>query len=198
MSRPRSRLADAQAAAGRRARLRLIACLVAATASLGHVAQAAIRIWSYDPANAETRRVAGRLTFEFRQRFMFQTLLRVLATDAEATAELRPSSERQLGPGGLRALIGPTAPQRDVYEINAKAAQGSAMIAALCPGARRAFLAFGRMRAFADMRIYALGADAAGSPRLCRTLEFSFHGDWRPPPTGHIDERALEPSPFPQ
>ncbi len=176
---------------GAPARTAAAAVLILALAGATH---AAIRIWSYDPANAETQKVAGRLTFEFRQRFMFQTILRVLATDAQATAELKPESERQLGAGGLRPLIGPRASERDLYEIDAKQDQGEAMISALCPGARRGFLAFGRLRPFADMRVYALGEDAGGAPRLCRTLDFNFHGDWRAPPTGHIDERELERS----
>lgn len=184
---------------GVRARPGMVLALAAIVAGAPTVSPAAaLRIWSYDPANAETQHVAGRLTFEFRQRLMFQTMVRVLATDAQATAELRPANERELGAGGLARLIGPTAPQRELYEIDAKAAQGEAMIAALCPAARRAFLAFGRLRPYRDMRVYALGEDAAGAARLCRTLDFSFHGDWRLPPTGSLDARQLEPPQFPR
>lgn len=171
----------------------LIAIAISGAADAG-----ALRIWSYDPANAETRRAAGRLTFEFSQRLIFTTMLRVLATDAQATAELTPAKETALGAGGLARLIGPTAPQRDLYEIEGKA-QGEAMIAAMCPGAQRGFLAFGRMRLYRDLRVFVLGENAGvGQARLCRTLDFNFHGDWRPPPGTKFDERQLERPLFPR
>ena len=126
-------------------------------------AEARIRLFSYDPANAETRDAAGPLTFEFSQVLVSTKLLTVRATEAEATAALKPASASALGAGGLTRLIGANAPQRDLYEVSS-ADQGGAMIAAFCPGSRRAWMAFERLRVDRDMRVYVLGDAPAEAP----------------------------------
>ncbi|MGI9170454.1 MAG: hypothetical protein ACR2FH_09815 [Caulobacteraceae bacterium] len=158
----------------------------------------AMRIYSYDPANGDTRRVAGAVTFEFNQRLMFTTVLRVLATEGQASADLKPAKEEGLGRGGLTRVIGARAPELDLYEVQ-PGADGSAMIAAFCPGARRAWMAFGRLKPNRDLRVFVLSDTPAGGPaRLCRTLDFTFHGEWRLPPGAKFDERQLERPRFPR
>ena len=72
------------------------------------------------------------------------------------------------------------------------------MIAALCPGAKRAWMAIGRLKVNRDLRVFVIGDGAAGGrARLCRTLAFNFHGEWRLPSDGHFDERQLERPRFP-
>lgn len=157
----------------------------------------ALRIFSYDPANSETRHAAGAVTFEFNQHLIFTTVLRVLATEGQASADLAPAKEAALGRGGLSALIGPAAPERDLYEVR-HTADGPAMIAAFCPGASRAWMAIGRLKANRDLRVFVLGQSPGGSSaRLCRTLAFDFHGEWRLPPGAKFDERQLERPKFP-
>jgi hypothetical protein len=157
-----------------------------------------LHIYSYDPANSETRHSAGALTFEFNRRLVFTTVLRVMATEGDAKAEVRPASERDLGPGGLAALIGPHAVERDLYEVEPQE-EGSAMIEALCPQSHRAWLAFGHIRANHDLRIYVLGDGAnAGSAKLCRTLDYTFHGEWKGPSGPPISPGIIEPPQFPQ
>ena len=157
-----------------------------------------LHIYSYDPANAETRHTAGALTFEFNRHLVFTTILRVLATEGEAKAEVLPVSEQVLGRGGLSALIGTRAIERDLYEIQPQD-EGVAMIAALCPNAHRAWLAFGRLKANHDLRIYVLGDSTPGAPaKLCRTLEYSFHGEWRMPSDARIDPGLVAPPQFPR
>jgi hypothetical protein len=168
-------------------RLAMIAALVAA-AGAGHAAT--VRIYSYDPANAETRRAAGALTFELRQQIVFTTLLRVRATEGPATAELKPAEDKALGRGGLDALIGQAARERDLYEV-LPAEEGEAMIAALCPGSKHAWMAFGRLKPFRDLRVHVLGDGPQGA-HLCRTLDFSFHGEWQAPATRTVDDRDIE------
>jgi len=156
-----------------------------------------LRLFSYDPADSETRHAAGAVTFEFNQRLMFTTVLRVLATEGEARADLKPAKEEALGRGGLSALIGAGAPERDLYEVQA-GDEGPAMIAAFCPGAKRAWMSFGRLKANRDLRVFVLGDDPArGGARLCRTLAFNFHGEWRLPADGRFDARRLERPLFP-
>jgi hypothetical protein len=157
-----------------------------------------LHIYSYDPANSETRHSAGALTFEFNRRLVFTTILRVMATEGEAKAEVRPASERELGPGGLAALIGPHAIERDLYEVQPQE-EGAAMIAALCPQSHRAWMAFGHIRANHDLRIYVLGdGPTAGSARLCKTLDYTYHGEWSGPSGPPMNPGIVEPPQFPQ
>jgi hypothetical protein len=178
-------------------KMALLACSMAA----GFGAPAwggSLHIYSYDPANADTRHSAGALTFEFNRRLVFTTILRVMATEGEAKAEVRPASDRDLGPGGLTALIGPRALERDLYEVEPQD-EGTAMIAALCPQSHRAWMAFGHLRANHDLKIYVLGDDPkGGAARLCRTLNYTFHGEWQGPSGPPISPGIVEPPQFPQ
>jgi hypothetical protein len=175
----------------------LLACMMAA----GFHAPAhagSLHIYSYDPANSDTRHSAGALTFEFNRRLVFTTILRVMATEGDAKAEVRPASERDLGPGGLTALIGPHALERDLYEVEPQD-EGSAMIAALCPQSHRAWMAFGHIRANHDLRIYVLGDGASsGAAKLCKTLDYTYHGEWKGPSGPPISPGIIEPPQFPQ
>lgn len=170
-------------------------------ASLAGAAQAAVRIFSYDPANDLTRRTAGPLTFEFRQRLIFVTVLRVRSTEGQASADLKPADEGVLGRGGLSALIGDRAHERDLYEVE-PTAEGLDMIHAFCPGSSRAWLAFGRVAENADLRVQVLGDDPRAAPRarharLCQTLDFNFHGEWRLPPGPGVPLRDIPVPKFP-
>jgi hypothetical protein len=157
-----------------------------------------LHIYSYDPANSDTRHSAGALTFEFNRRLVFTTILRVMATEGDAKAEVRVANERDLGPGGLTALIGPHALERDLYEVEPQD-EGTAMIAALCPQSHRAWMAFGHIRANHDLKIYVLGdGPNNGSARLCKTLDYTFHGEWKGPSGPPLTPGAIEPPQFPQ
>jgi hypothetical protein len=170
-----------------------------ATASLAGTAWGgSLHIYSYDPANADTRHSAGALTFEFNRRLMFTTILRVMATEGDAKAEVRPASERDLGPGGLTALVGPRALERDLYEVEPKE-DGAAMISALCPQSHRAWMSFGHIRAYHDLKIYVIGDGPDNGPaKLCRTLDYTFHGEWKGPSGPPINPGFVEPPQFPQ
>jgi hypothetical protein len=138
------------------------------------------RIFSYDPADAATREAAGQLTFEFNQKLLSTTVLRVRSTEESATADLKPAPPEAVGRGGVSRFVGVQARDRDLYQILA-ADDGPAMISAFCPGARRAWMAFGRLRANQDLRVYVLG-DYPGGAKLCQSLKFTYHGEWRLPP----------------
>lgn len=138
-------------------------------------------MFSYDPADALTRRVAGDLTFEFKQRLIFTTVLRVRSTEGQASADLKPADEHVLGHGGLSRLIGANAQERDLYAVEPEA-QGAEMIRAFCPGSSKAWLAFGRLSESRPLRVQVIGDDPKGGPaRLCATLAFNFHGEWAAP-----------------
>jgi len=171
--------------------LRSTSCAALATLSLTVVSFAAaaapaaaaplttIRMFAYDPANDETRRVAGPLTFEFKQQLMFATLLKIRSTEAQATAVVVPADDRALGRGGLTALIGPNAPERDLFAIKDEA-EGSAMVAAFCPGSTHGWVALGRIRANRDLRVHIIGdGPQPGQAHICHTLDFFFHGEWK-------------------
>ena len=160
--------------------VRLASALVLLALSASAPARAdAVQMYSYDPANTVTRRAAGALTFEFRRRLITTEVLRVDASTGQASAALREAADRDLG-APIEALIGPTARERDLYEIRPEG-EGAAMVRAFCPGADRAWLAFGRLRANLPLRVHVLGA-ATGSPaHLCATLNFEFRGEWRGP-----------------
>jgi len=177
-----------------RTRILLSAALATFGLLAGGATQAAARrIFSYDPANEATRMAAGALTFEFDQKLLSTRVLRVRATEGEAAAELRPAG---VGRGGLSALEGHDGAEHDLYEI-LPAEQGPEMIAALCPGDSRAWMAFGRLKANEDLRIRVIGADHAGRPRLCQTLDFTFHGEWRLPTHRPMDPDNLAEPHFP-
>jgi hypothetical protein len=181
-----------------RAMTGLLAGMMAAALGGAPAYGGSLHIYSYDPANSDTRHSAGALTFEFNRRLVFTTILRVMATEGDAKAEVRQASERDLGPGGLTALIGPHAVERDLYEVEPQD-EGSAMIAALCPDSHRAWMAFGHIRANHDLKIYVLGdGPTSGSARLCKTLDYTFHGEWKGPSGPPISPGLIEPPQFPQ
>jgi hypothetical protein len=167
-----------------------IAALAGAALAAGSAA-AAVRIFSYDPTNDATRRVAGDLTFQFRQRLIFTTVLNIESTEGRAKADLRPADEHVLGRGGLSRLIGANAQERDLYEVE-PSDEGRELIHAFCPGSSRAWLAFSRLVEARPLRIRVIGDDPAGGPaRLCETLDFQFHGEWKLPSGPGVRERDL-------
>ena len=139
---------------------------------------ARVRLFSYDPTTPETRQTAGGLTFQFAQHLTSINLLRVFATEGQASADLQPARDQALGPGGLSGVIGARAPERALYQV-APGREGTALIDAFCPGSERAWMAFGRIKANKDLRVYVLGAAANGPSHLCHQLDFSFRGEWR-------------------
>jgi hypothetical protein len=156
-----------------------------------------LHIFSYDPADAETRHAAGPLTFTIRKGLLHTTVLNVRATEAAATAYLHPVDEKALGPHGLAAATGSAPEERGLYRVDT-AEEGSALISAFCPGATRAWMAFGPVKFDRDLTVQVIGAPASGAPKLCRTLRFSFHGEWLFPPSGPpIDPRTLQRGRYP-
>jgi hypothetical protein len=146
-------------------------------------AMAAKHVYSYDSVTPITRKMTENgLTFVFDKSLLNQRVMRLIETHDVGQADLKPAPEHDLGPGGLTALIGREAHERDLYEI-APRGDGIALIHALCRGSDRAWLAFGKLKLGEDLRVQALGHDpATGTTRLCMTLDYSFHGEWALPP----------------
>jgi hypothetical protein len=180
--------------------LRVVPALVLAIAlgAAGAAQAATIRMFSYDPDDSETRHTAGPLTFEFRQQLIFNTVLRIRATEQQATAELKPVDDKALGvKGGLPSLIGLNAQERDLYEVS-PTEEGGAMISAFCPGSKRAWMAFGRLRENRDLKVHVLGDDPkGGGAHLCHTLAFRFHGEWKIPGGVTASPRDMATPQFP-
>ncbi len=166
-------------------RLFLIAGVVMAA---GQSQAAQVRMYSYDPADAETRAAAGPMTFEFRQGLLKSTFLTVRSTEADATIDVSPAPESALGATRLTTLAGPEAADRDLYIIR-PADEGAALIAALCPGSKRGWLAIEHPHYGRDLGVDVLGDAPSGGARLCRKLAFNFHGEWRAPDVGKYDSR---------
>lgn len=167
----------------------LLALIVGAPLLTLGVAQAASHVYSYDPADATTREVAGPLTFEVYKGLLGGTTIRALrSTVAAATADLRRAAPRDLGPQGLGGVPGALPGLHDLYEVKATD-EGAALISALCPGAKRAWVAFGQVGFNQSLRIEVLGdspAPAKGHARVCHQLAYDFHGEWRGPPSGPV------------
>ncbi|HEY5072785.1 MAG TPA: hypothetical protein VII63_12235 [Caulobacteraceae bacterium] len=161
----------------------------------GQAGAATRRIFSYDPGDDATRRAAGALTFEFDQKLLSTRVIRVRATEGAASAELKPARERALGSGNLSSLVAGGPAERDLYEV-LPTDEGPAMMSAFCPGARRVWMDFGRLRANQDLRVYVFGGGATGT-RLCKTFNFTFHGEWRLPPGPAMDPNRLPQPHFP-
>jgi len=168
-----------------------------ATGVIGGAARAdSVHLYSYDPADVETRHAAGPLTFMFRKGLLHTTVLNLRSTEATATANLRPADEKALGPGGLAGALGSEPAERSLYQVE-PGDEGAALISAFCPGARRAWMAFGPLKLNRDLTVRVIGAPAAGRAKLCRTLRFSFHGEWLLPPGRQIDPRELQRGRYP-
>ncbi len=142
---------------------------------------AAQKVYSYDSANRTTEAMTeAGLTFVFVKSLLTQRVLKLVETNDIGEADLRPADERDLGPGGLTALIGRDAPERQLYEITDQA-DGKALKRALCHSSR-AWLAFGRLKSGLPLRVHAVTFDpATGQGRLCVTLDYDFHGEWTLP-----------------
>jgi hypothetical protein len=156
----------------------------------------ALHLYSYDPADAETRHASGPLTFTVRKGLLHTTVLNLRSTEATATAYLRAADEKALGPRGLAGALGAEPAERGLYQVETKD-EGAALISAFCPGATRAWMAFGPVKFDRDLTVRVIGAPASGAPKLCRTLRFSFRGEWLLPPGRAIDPRSLERSRYP-
>jgi hypothetical protein len=171
---------------------RLPTLVAAVVIGVAGSAQAAERFFAYEPADETTRSAAGGLTFEFRQRLFFTTVVNVRSTDAPATADLRPASDAALGPGGLSRLIGREAAGKALYAVGA-GEQGAEMTRAFCPGSTRAWLAIGHLSTSAPLSVAVIGDDPAGGrARLCRSLSFVWRGEWRLPPGPGVPLRDLK------
>lgn len=143
-------------------------------------AAAAIRQFSYDPADEATRDASGAVTFVVRQGMFGSTVLAMRATEARATADLARVGEGEVG--GLVVLLGRDAPERALYRIGV-AEQGADLAAALCPGSKHAWLALSPVRYGAPVKAAVIG-DAATGPKVCARLDFVFRGEWRRPARG--------------
>lgn len=158
---------------------------------LGAVARAdTIRLFSYDPADAETQAATGPVTLQFRQGLIHITVMNLRSTVAPATTDLIRAPDSAIGPGGLARLLGKKEAWRDLYRVSADD-QGPAFIHALCQTSQ-GWLAIGRPRYGQGLAIFVIGAEAGGPPKLCRTLNFTFRGEWRVPHSGSFDERLLD------
>lgn len=171
---------------------RAMPLLTIALLATGSVDAAQLRMFSYDPADAETRAAAGPMTFSFKQGLVKSTILTLRSTEADATVDVTPAPESGLG-ARLTALAGPEAADRDLYAIRA-ADDGAALVSALCPGSKRGWLAIERPHYGRDLGVDVLGDNPSGGARLCRKLAFTFHGEWRLPNNGKFDKRLLDHS----
>ena len=165
--------------------LRLALALLAPLGAAGAAQASMMHLYSYDPADDGARDAAGPVTLQVRQGLFHTTVLNLRSTVAQATADLRPSDARALGGGGLAAVLPPGGEEQDLYEVQKKD-EGSELVSALCPGASRAWLAFSRVGMDRDLKIAVIGAAPGKPARLCHVLAYSFHGEWRAPPTGLI------------
>ncbi len=140
-------------------------------------------MYSYDSVTPITETMTENgVTLFLDKSLLGVRVLRLAETLDIGTADLRPASERELGRGGVAALLGRGAQERDLYEISLKG-DGRALIGALCPGSDKGWLAFGPIKRDRELKVRALGRDpATGKARLCVTLDYAFHGVWGLPP----------------
>jgi hypothetical protein len=151
--------------------------------ALAGPAAASTVMYSYDSLTPITVTMTETgITLILDKSLLHVKVLRLVETLNIGQADLKPAPEGELGHGGLSALIGRDANERDLYEITRKD-DGPALTNALCPGADKAWLAFGPIRQERDLKVRAIGHDpATGKARLCVTLEYGFHGVWGLPP----------------
>ncbi len=159
----------------------LLLALAAGAAPTGALAGQAI--YSYEPASDAARVLTDTgLSFLFETHlFGGQTIKRVIQTGDIGSADLARASDQDLGPGGLKAVLGGKAAAGELYQIEPEH-EGAAFVNAVCPGAKQAWLVIGPLKRFETLTIQGVGKDAgARSARLCSTMVFSFRSDWRLP-----------------
>jgi hypothetical protein len=164
----------------------MLACLaVGATTTTAHAER---KMYSYDPISPDAKRLTGAgLTVLFDKKLTGGKVLKVLATGVPVQGRLIAGREKDLAPGGLKAMAGVDA-DAALYEIDPKFEQGKIYIRAFCPGATRLWLSFSRLELHRDLRIQAFGDDPnGGATRVCGTLDFSFRGEWKLPNGNHPD-----------
>ena len=164
----------------------------AAALAFGSAAHAEQRIYSYDPADEATQqRLESGLTIIFDRGLFGMRVHEILATRARASVKVEPAGERELG-ARLETVLPKGASERELYAIE-DAAEGPAMVRALCPGSTKGWLVMSPLRHRDDLVIHALGdapgGDApggdtpgGGAARHCVTLNLKFRGQWRTPP----------------
>jgi hypothetical protein len=60
-------------------------------------------------------------------------------------------------------------------------------------------MAFTPVRFNEDLRVLVIGDDPkSGGSRLCKTLNFTFHGEWRLPPEKQLKFLPVGPPEFPK
>ena len=173
--------------------------IVAAILAAASPAAAKRRMYSYDPVTPVTKTLAeGGFTFLFDDKSLGgQKLLTLLSTVASAEASLQRADEKDLG-ASLDSLAGHPVQSRDLYEILPDK-EGAPLIRAACPGSDRAWLAFGKLKRVADLRVEAFGRYAdGGKAHHCATLDFSWRGEWKLPERAGSRRPTLGPSPIPR
>lgn len=161
----------------------IIAALAAACALSPAAARADTRIYSYEAGSPAARALAETgLSFQFEQHVLGGTRIeRIMQTGERGSADVRPASEKDLGPGGLKAALGAEKPVGGLYRISGEE-DGQAFVNAVCPGADKAWLVIGSLKRFTDLTVQAIGKDpGAQGAKRCVTLRFSFRSDWRLP-----------------
>jgi hypothetical protein len=176
---------------------RLLGVVLCVLVSGSTETQAAIRQFSYDPADAETRVAAGGVTFMINQSMLGVRVMKMRATEAKAAADLSRADPDVLGRGGLARVLGHAASEHELYRIM-PGDEGPAFIAALCPGSKQGWVALTPVRFGQDLQAVVFGDDPTGGPaRRCRTLAFTFHGEWRLPNGAGPPVESAEPPDFP-
>lgn len=156
-----------------------VVCLAVMVGSAAHAER---KMYSYDPISADAKRLTGAgLTVLFDKTLTGTRVTKVLATGVPVQGRVIDGREKDLGPGGLKAISGVDA-DAALYEIDPKFEQGKIYIRAFCPGAKRLWLSFSRLAVHRDLRVQAFGdAPEGGKARLCGTLDFSYRGEWKLP-----------------
>ncbi len=146
-------------------------------------AYAGQEIYSYEPVSTEAHALTETgLSFLFERGLMGSThIRRLIQTGEKGQAELKPGSEKDLGPGGVKAVLGAEHEAGSLYEIQPQQ-DGAAFINAVCPGAQRAWLDIGPLSRFQDLAVQTMGRDkGAATARHCATLIFTWHNEWTLP-----------------
>ena len=164
--------------------------------ALAGQAEAAQRIYSYDPDDAATRAyVDNGLTLVIDKGMFGMEVREVMSTQAKASARLEPAAERDLGVSLRSVLDGAGGVLYAISDDD----QGPAMVRAFCPGSTRGWLVVGPIRPRSDLTLEALGDDpVTGKARHCATLNLRFRGEWRMPDVRNAAPSARPPlsSPF--
>lgn len=137
---------------------------------------------SYDAVSPKARELTGEgLTFSYAKSLFHKRVTAVRATAVPVGVIVKPLEDGRVA-AKLDRLAGENARAGSLYLIDPHEQDANVMVQAFCPGSKTAWLSIGPIEHARPLKVLAFGDDpGTGEPKLCASMDFQFHGEWRMP-----------------